>query len=199
MRMRGVMSLIAGVAVLLPATAGAQACAALVSEYTGWLTRTTLPNGSLEALPAGTRKAVAFTIVSNQRNDQPESSIPTRRNNLDALRSTNTVAYGIGSMRALSTASGIHLEGVGQFLFSDRAADPGLAVHQFFSGDTDVIRLNVEPSGTVTITLVRWGNAVLRFSAQCQNGVMYGFAPGIGGNASPALYVVSFFKQLIPQ
>ncbi len=186
----------AGALLLLGAPLRAQGCPALVGEYTNWLTRTSV-GGVAEAIPAGSRKAVGFTIAANQRNDQ--SGMPPFRSNLDAtLRSLNVVAYGIGTMRALTAAGGTRLDGVGQFFFSDRSRDPGSTVYTGFTGETDPIGLSVAPDGMVRITLRRWGNAVVTVPMQCQNGVMFGFGGGIGGNSLPAMYVVSFAKQFIP-
>lgn len=185
----------AGALLLLGAPVRAQSCPALVREYTDWLTGTGSPP---VAIPTGSRKAVGFTIAANQRNDQ-SGSLPFRRNSIEAsLRSVNVVAYGIGNLRALPAAGVTQLDGVGQFFFSDRTRDPGSTVHTGFTGDTDPIGLNVAPDGTVRITLRRWGNAVVTVPMQCNNGVMFGFGGGIGGNSRPAMYVVSFAKQFIP-
>lgn len=171
-------------------------CGPLVGELTSWLS-----NQSFE--PIGRRKVVGFTIVTNQRNDQPanDRQLPSHQTNLDALfKSDNVVSYGIGNLIKVADGSTLTLEGAGQFFFNDRTGDrPGTRVYTGFTGRTDPIRLTVHPSGRVMITLQAWGNAVVQFNAQCENGVMFGFSSGAGGNSRPAMYVLSFSKRFIPQ
>lgn len=179
--------------VISPLAARAQDCPTLVGEYTSWLT-------NREAVPANTRKVVGFTISTNQRNDQADGLSLPSRNNLDAtLKSLNTAAFGVGTLRALPGGATTLLDGIGQLYFSDRSRDPGSAVYTGFTGRTDRIRLRVAPNGAVVLTLMEWGDAAVPISARCENGVMLGFGASVGNQSRPAMYVFSFYKQFIPQ
>jgi len=190
--MRRMVILIQILFALSPAALHAQDCATLVREYSNWMM-------NRDAVPAGTFKAVGFTIASNQRNDQVADTLrlPILNDREAALKSVNTVAYGIGDLDAITDGRVVvSLEGVGLFYFSDRST-PGRGVHIGFTGTTDAIRLQIAPDGNVAITLVAWGNGIVPIRTRCENGVLFGFGNGLGGSSRPAMYVISLYKHLI--
>jgi hypothetical protein len=170
-------------------------CDSLIREYKTWL-------DNPSPVPVNMRRGIGFTIVTNQRSDQPVNDLQLPSlNNLDAsFKSVNVASYGIGNLIWRPDGNSFQLEGVGQFYFSDRSNDlPATRVYTGFTGRTDQIGLIVHPNGAVRITLRAWGNAVVALDTHCENGVMFGFGSGVGGNSRPAMYVLSFGKRFIPQ
>src|SRR5262249_9181495 len=161
-----------------------------IEEFTTWLANTT------EAIPAGKRKVVQFTIASNQRNDQAPP-FPVAADNLDAqLIGGNIVTYGLGNLIGVQPLihgspsfalppEGIpQLTGVGHLWFSDRKDDRWGR----FGNTADNIRLTLNWPGRATIVLESWGNASFSFDLQCTNDVMFGFGSSVGNQSRPALY-----------
>jgi hypothetical protein len=183
-----VLCVVAVAAAWIPVPARAQDCTAFLSNLQTWLEKK--PNGP------GTYK-ISFNMVTN-RSDGKYGSYSEGPSGTHALL-TYYPARLLGGLWIPP-----YLQGDVTQYFSDRRYNPGggigFAWAPFDSSRTDKTRVTINLSplgtgfGTVTLTLLSWGNAEFSFKGLCHDGLMYGFT----GNTMVVMSLNESYSPNIP-
>lgn len=190
-RRRNVAQCVLSVAIVaafwMPVSASAQSCTTFLGNLQSWLVNK--PNGP------GTYD-IAFNMVTN-RSDGKYGS----------YSEGSTGTPGILQYYPAHFVNGLwlppYLQGDVVQYFSDRRYLPGGGIGfpwaPFDPSATDKTRvtINLNPLGpgfgTVTLTLLSWGNAQVSFPASCQDGLVYGFT----GNTMVVMSLNEYYVPLI--
>jgi hypothetical protein len=181
------LCVVALAAAWIPVPARAQDCTTFLSNLQTWLV--TKPKG------AGTYE-ISFNMVTN-RSDGRYGSYSEGPTGTPAML-TYHPAHFIGGFWIPA-----YLQGEVVQYFSDRRYLPGggigFAWAPFDSSKTDKTLVTINLStlgtsfGTVTLTLLSWGNAQVSFKGSCQDGLMYGFT----GNTMVVMSLNEYYAPII--
>lgn len=155
-------------------------CESIINEHINWLRMR--PRG------AG-QHTVKLTITTNQAQYSENGGC--------------VVAYTMGEVTVPGEVhTPDYLKGDLNLAFSDRLGQYSRPLEDkiyytipFDPFSLDGVRITLETSGRVSTQSLRWGGPPQSFNLQCDNGVLFGFGPGIGAGSPPAMYIFSLSKH----
>lgn len=154
-------------------------CETIINEHINWL--------RLRPRGAG-RYSVKLTITTNQAQYSETGGC--------------VVAYATGEVTVPSEPhTPDYLKGDLYESFSDRTFympvdDVGTRYPTPFDPfNLDRVGVDLYTNGRVSLMSLTWGGPRQEINLQCDNGVLFGFGPGIGAGAPPAMYIFSLSKH----